>query len=301
MDIKMGRRLILLVILFSLLGACSAPTSKPIPPVQFLDIDTLGLSMSDVSKHPVWENVLSLWLHGVTALDKNSVFVWGTLGSSTHSVMLRSQDGGQHWQEVMLPEFSSSVVGVAFWEKEGWALVARTVEGIGELHVYHSPDAGLTWTKLSVIPNDRGRPDGMKFFGSQNGQIKIVHFIANPYTDRLAILTTSDGGITWRETKSAPVYREWKGPGYKAEVIIDVFDRAQTKAIFSRLAGWDEGGDGFCYKSCETVGQDSSMWKLHTEELFIVTRRLPAANTWNVMSTIPSSYKYSEGKIAPIE
>ncbi len=238
-------------------------------------------------------------LKGIYAINKDVVFVRGEFATA-RSVLLRSEDGGQHWQEVMMPLYGSSVLGVTFKDNEGWALVAWTQEAISDLHVYYSPDYGRTWEKVSKILNDRGRPYGMKFFDGQNGQIKIIYAIANPYRDRLAILATNDGGVTWQETNSTPIYKEWDGES-NPRIAIDLTDRTVIQAQFARLAGWEaERGDS-CFSICETVGQDGSRWQLlhgngYDNEI-VIRRSIQGESVWTTVSTIPSRYYYLNGKI----
>src|SRR5919108_5704225 len=66
------------------------------------------------------QNGVELWINGIYAIDKDIVFLFGNVAISDvlgrhRSLLLRSNDGGQHWQEVKIkPELNQSILAVAF-------------------------------------------------------------------------------------------------------------------------------------------------------------------------------------------
>ncbi len=179
------------------------PTPPPFATVAFLKtrIDPGGLQwMEDLAAR----DGLDLSIAGIDALDKDRVYLFGGLSTrpgTFRSVLLRSDDGGLHWAEVMPPVIGSDIQQITLvGQNQGWALVLWTVEGPGPVLLYHTADAGLTWTPLVEIPKKMalGYPYRMVFSDEMHGQIDMKEW------EQLVILTTSDGGRTWRETGSVP-------------------------------------------------------------------------------------------------
>jgi len=258
--------------------------SVPFTIVQFLDVQTEeALSFADGSEADKYELGLNLGGYdldgkGIYALDKNVVFLFGSLGipgASIRSLLLRSDDGGNTWKEVITPVDGSDVIKVLFLDKRtGWALVGWTVEGPGDLLLYGTKDSQKSWKKVSDIPKRdfMGWPVSFEFFDEKNGRMEMLYEGGDDTTDGLAVMVTSDGGHRWREISNLSLdeYREkYENNGEPRKPPVD-------------------------YVS----GKDGSQWKLQQSEKQIsVLRRLHKEDDWSVMSTIPTSFKYSEGRV----
>ncbi|MCS7222914.1 MAG: hypothetical protein N0A15_16740, partial [Anaerolineae bacterium] len=151
------------------------------------------------------------------------------------------------------------------------------------------------------IQNDRGFPYGIKFFDPEHGQIKMIYYTANPYSDRLAVLTTVDGGQEWRETESTPIWEEWDGVS-AVQMRIHLTDEEEVRDRFWELAGWSVLEEG-CYEECESAGWDGSRWRLSREgvESYIVSMCLAAEGNWIEVTRIPRNYRYFKGKVLLVE
>ncbi len=264
-----------ILIALSLMG-CNSITTQATPSsvVQFLDVH---FEANQWMKPPLEADVY-LDASGIYALDKGVAFLYGGLTvpvDMRHSVLLRTEDGGKHWVEVMNPEDGSDVLQVVFGNGGGgWALVMWTVEGPGAPLLYHTQDYGRTWTKLSDVPKWvwYGWPIRMKFFDSMHGQITIVYDAGLSETNRIAFLSTSDGGLTWRETSSIPITDE------NAEATLAPYKPNLRVAL----------------------GQDGSLWRLEPgdwEKPVIVRRNLVRASPGPVVSIIHTRLRYVEGHI----
>jgi hypothetical protein len=293
--------------LLLLLIACSSLTDDQ-RPVAFIEIRFQDLepsfAQSILDDELAEEQGASLYLEAVYALDKSTVFLYGKIGATYgRSALLRSGDGGHTWREVMRPILGNSVLSFTFAEDGfGWVIAGWTVEGPGPLSLHRTADYGQTWEWLSNIHSVFGVPYGMAFFDEQKGHIKIAYFSANPYSDRLAVLTTTDGGGTWVETNSFSIWEEWDGITTPT-LAIDVTNRDGVRNRLLDLAGWDNPEDGCRYlEPCEAIGRDGSRWQLHRfDEDYVISRRLATEAEWNTTIEIPRHYGYLGGRILPPE
>jgi hypothetical protein len=87
---------------------------------------------------------------GIYALNRETVFLFGGVREVSndwwgpyYSMLLRSDDGGKHWQEVMQPVVGSDLAEMDFLEnRNGWALVVWITEGAGPASLYRTTDYG---------------------------------------------------------------------------------------------------------------------------------------------------------------
>jgi hypothetical protein len=214
--------------------------------------------------------------YGIYPLNKDTVLLFGELrtpAASIRSLLLRSDDGGKSWREVMSPVYGSEVIEVFFHDAHvGWALVAWTTEGPGDLALYRSKDGGKSWRKISDIPKRHfsGWPISMRFSDGKNGMIKLLYDgSGDPRTDGLVTLNTKNGGRSWHET---------------SHLALDEYERGneERKEAEGRMV----------------VGQDSSQWQLLGADGEVrILRRLHSDETWRLLCVMPSHFGYSKGKV----
>jgi hypothetical protein len=268
--VKIYRKLTLAASLAILIG-CS--TQSKSPQMQFLDSRTeqallyAGAEKADEGVH------LSVSIYG---LNKKIVFLLGSLQTpavTIRSLLLRSEDGGRSWKEVMEPVTGSAVIRLSFLSKQtGWALLGGTSEGPGQLYLYKTRDSGNSWSKVSRIPKRHfdGWPESFGFVDERNGRMEIL-YDGNAPTDGFAVMSTSDGGITWQETRSLSLdeYREQ----YEKDS-----EEPSTDYVTAR---------------------DGSQWKLQEQsrKQVSVLRRRRSGGEWNIVSTLPSHFGYSDGRV----
>lgn len=150
-------------------------------------------------------------------------------------MLLRSDDGGITWREVLEPLYGSSVLFASFVENgEGWLMTGWTIEAVDQLTLYHSTDYGNTWQELSTVPRWQwyGYPARMQFLNRQHGEIDMVYVGGAPNTDRIAKLTTEDGGATWTEASAIPLISDAIDTlnNYQTYCLIDKSRRDKTTA-----------------------------------------------------------------------
>lgn len=256
-----------LLFAFSILVLAHCPsTGVNVPSLQFLNrrIEWYE-ALAERNKDTDVQLNLRLDPWSIYALDENIVFLFGNLGVGAgwqQSILLRSSDGGVHWREVMTPEPASDVVQVTFvGGGHGWALVLRTVETPGPGgHLYHTADYGQTWQMQANIPSlgSISYPVYIGFFDTQRGQISIETWDATGWG--CCTLSSSDGGMTWRETGNC--YLDGRDLGLTRRMTVSTRDGCQ--------------------------------WRFEVQEgpQITLSRRLPSEYDFNTVGRIPMSVEY---------
>jgi hypothetical protein len=214
--------------------------------------------------------------YGIYPLSKDTAFLFGELrtpAASIRSFILRTGDAGKTWREVMSPVYGSEVIEMYFLDAHvGWALVAWTTEGPGDLTLYASKDGRKSWRKISDITKRHfsGWPVSMTFSDQRNGVIKILYEgSVDPRTDGLVTLTTKNAGRSWTEISHLSLAQYEK-------------ENREREESEERIV----------------TGRDTSQWRLlaKDDELRIL-RRLPADETWRLLCVMPSRFGYSKGEV----
>ena len=125
---------------------------------------------------------------GVSAVSQSVAWVSGNGGAYA-----RTNDGGITWQ-------SSTVPGAASLDfRDVHAVDAQTAYllsiGEGELsRIYKTVDGGQNWKLQFTNSNPKAFFDAMAFWDRDNGIA-----ISDPVDGRFLIITTTDGGATWKQ------------------------------------------------------------------------------------------------------
>ncbi|MBN2147650.1 MAG: DUF1906 domain-containing protein [Anaerolineales bacterium] len=137
----------------------------------------------------------------LTFIDSERGWLSLSLPSSANfnlGLLYRTQDGGQSWQALPLPGAGS----VHFNTPEiGWALV--------EDILYCTRDGGQSWTVQSpILPGEAGAVfySLPTFFDPQSGLLPVT--LLDPYSPRMEIYATADGGLTWTMVSALPLQPE---------------------------------------------------------------------------------------------
>ena len=250
-------------------------TAEPAPdaadkyaPIEFWnkEVNTERLGMeTDIEKFGV-----DLVMRCIYAIDNTVAYLCGGLrtGPGTlRSVLLRTENGGKTWEEVMPPAPGSAVRCFQMLDNgDGWALTLWEVEGNGEVQVFHTPDYCKTWQEPIEIEKEwyDGYPATMEFTDSKCGKVHMVYDDDTPENARVAILSTEDGGKTWKETDKAPLSTH-----NEEQMWID--NKTST------------GKDGSCWKF-ERPDSQKSEWTVY--------RRPHPQAVWRIVSVLPRRYKY---------
>jgi hypothetical protein len=217
---------------------------------------------------------------GIYALDYSNGFIFGFISAnnSLRSIILKTEDGGCHWKEVHDPIKNNGVYFVSFVnENEGWLFTANTVSTMKDIAIYHTLDSGITWMKKSTIQMKYwyGMPLRMKFFSSSYGEIDIQYYYQDYENNNISILTTIDGGVTWRETYRIPLNEE------PDEILLNYSNTLEENNY--------------------TMGFDKSIWYLFEEnKSYNIYKKQKESIEWIQTCYIWKKYHYTNGELTPI-
>ena len=126
-------------------------------------------------------------LRGISAVSARVAYAGGTQGA-----ILKTTDGGAMWQKISPPGSADADFRdlEALSEREVWALSS----GEGRLsRLYRTSDGGANWT-LARVNQPEGFWDAIAFWDANHGIL-----LGDPVNGRFTILTTGDGGGTWKQ------------------------------------------------------------------------------------------------------
>lgn len=121
---------------------------------------------------------------------------WVAWASGTDGTVLKTEDGGAHWEKCSIPGADKAGAALDFRGVEGWNASTAIVmaSGPGEKsRLYKTTDGCRTWRLLFRNPDS---PNG--FFDSfwLNGSHGLL--LGDPVRGAFALFATADGGKTWK-------------------------------------------------------------------------------------------------------
>lgn len=124
---------------------------------------------------------------GLAAVDRHTAWLAGTGGT-----VLRTTDGGSTWRNVSPPGAGE----LEFRDVQAFDARRAVVLAIGEgqdSRVYRTEDAGVTWTESFRNADPKAFYDCLAFFDRRHGLA-----VSDPVDGKFRILSTGDGGRSWR-------------------------------------------------------------------------------------------------------
>lgn len=130
---------------------------------------------------------------GLSAVSRHVAWVSGQRGT-----VLRTVDGGRHWQQAGPP----GTADLDFRDIEAFDAKTAVALSIGEgesSRIYRTSDGGRTWTETFRNTEPAAFYNCLAFWDSRNGLA-----VGDPVAGEFRVLTTSDGGRTWSRVTGLP-------------------------------------------------------------------------------------------------
>ncbi|HXR37978.1 MAG TPA: YCF48-related protein [Terracidiphilus sp.] len=163
-------------------------------------VAALGVCSAGAQDHArqVWEmqeSGTAAGLRGIDSVDGKVAWASGSEGT-----VLKTIDGGAHWQRCAVPDAAADGAtldfrGVQAWDAETAIVMAS---GPGEKsRLYKTTDGGKSWALILKNPD---APDGFfdSFWMKPNPNWHDGIVLGDPVRGRFVIIETADGGSSWR-------------------------------------------------------------------------------------------------------
>jgi photosystem II stability/assembly factor-like uncharacterized protein len=149
------------------------------------------------------ESGTSAGLRGIDSVDGTVAWASGTGGT-----VLRTVDGGAHWQRCATPDAATDGAtldfrGVQTWDADTAIVMAS---GLGEKsRLYKTTDGCKTWALLFTNPD----PDG--FWDAVSADRKMGIIVGDPVGGRFAIFSSTDSGLEkWKRFGESSDYERFR-------------------------------------------------------------------------------------------
>jgi len=245
-------------------------------------------------------------LRGLSAVSANVVWASGSAGT-----VLRTVDRGATWQQVAPPGTET----LEFRDIEAFDADRAVLLSVGlgsDSRIYVTSDAGQNWTLAFLNDDPNAFYDCMTFFESRRG----LALSDPPDGNKFRIISTSDGGRSWRVVNPAGMppalpgefafaasgqcitsehgHRAWFGTGGAAQARVFRSDnRGQTWRVSATPmnSGPSAGIFAVAFRSQQhglAVGGDFSL-PTASPDNFASTR--DGGSSWQLVSTAPPEYR----------
>jgi len=154
-----------------------------------------GAALAEVRLVPQ-ESGVNVRLRGISAVSSDIAWASGREGT-----VLRTVDGGKHWQAMKVPGAGE----LDFRDVEGFDADTAVVLSIGPgeaSRVYRTEDGGKSWTLSLQNKDQRAFFDCMAFEGDKGWMM------GDPVDGRFQIYATQDGGRNWKLLHTGPKAEE---------------------------------------------------------------------------------------------
>ena len=173
----------------------------------------------------------------------------GWAAGSTTDRILRTSDGGAHWNDVT-PWDAPVGSWTTFFLDANSAWIASSLQPGSSTNdfgvkVYRTSDGGRTWQHISTVTPDQGWPGAVDFVDARHGWLMMILGGAAG-SEGVAFYGTADGGATWTELSEADTSG---APGH-----LPVSCSKARPVFLNPLTGWvpgscNAGGGPFLYVS----------------------------------------------------
>ena len=126
-------------------------------------------------------------LRGVHAVDAMDAWASGTGGT-----IVRTEDGGNHWQTCAVPKSAGKLDFRSVWAWDTQHAMVMASGSGDQSRLYSTHDGCRTWRLVFTNPNADGFWDGLQFDGTRFGLI-----LGDPVRGTFTLFATYDGGSHW--------------------------------------------------------------------------------------------------------
>jgi hypothetical protein len=200
----------LLVAAAAMAAAQSAPPAQPLAPSPWQMQDS-GTKVS---------------LRGIYAVDGNVAWAGGARGT-----VLRTVDGGAHWQQCTVPDVEADGVMLDFRGVQAWDAQTAIVLASGpgdRSRLYKTTDGGINWDLLISNPDKDGfwdalrmtsRDTGILLGSAVKGAFEFEHHTIQRRPANFPLLVTQNGGDSWRRIDEGSLYAKVDEAGNPVESV----------------------------------------------------------------------------------
>lgn len=207
------------------------------------------------------------------ALNQKTLFLQGCFNavSPFRSFLLRSDDGGLSWKEVLRPFYGNCAGDLTFvGDRLAWVIVEWSIEGPDDPKLFHSTDGGQNWRKITTLPkrHHMDSPIRIEFFDAKRGILEMSEMNEKGEYD-VGVLRTDNGGRAWRRVKKISQAEYDKKNGNEAE----------PKFYTAR---------------------DGSQWQVVSlHDCTGILRRNSEKEEWRAISRLSVKYRHAKGRVTP--
>jgi photosystem II stability/assembly factor-like uncharacterized protein len=156
------------------------------------------LAIAAVGAAQTWESQTSgtkASLRGLSVVSAKVVWASGTSGT-----YIRTVNGGETWMAATIPGAESlDFRGIVAFDENTAILMSAGPAEEGKAKLYRTSDAGKHWSEVYSTTKKGAFLDCIAFWDQHHGMA-----IGDPVDGRFFLLTTNDGGKTWKQLENAP-------------------------------------------------------------------------------------------------
>jgi hypothetical protein len=206
-------------------------------------------SVPPVPAQPAWqmqESGTTASLRGIDSVDGNIAWASGSSGT-----VLRTIDGGAHWQTCAIPDGDKDGATLDFRGVQAWDAQTAIVMASGpgdKSRLYKTIDGCKSWKLVFTDPDKDGFWDSISVADQKNLMI-----LGDPVDGEFSILDSVDGGDTWQHGKHRGLQNNLKEGAFAASNSSLLVN--WTDDFFAFGTGSPTGARLF--QGCDTCGRDT--------------------------------------------